>query len=177
MEIEQTPGAVLNMSEQKHLAYCGVSRQARQYIIDESKRAFPDETGGMVVGKLDGDCVLVFYATGPGPKARHSPHMFRRDGDYSQKALDSIVIKSHGEYDYIGEWHSHPARYAPSVKDVAAMRWVADNSKYATAQPIMCLCIREPIDTWRLKLFVLDGHYLRQLEMRDCIAAAVIDEP
>lgn len=103
-------------------------------------------------------------ATGPGPGAQHSPWSFRRDGNYNQKVLDKIVRESSGEYDYIGEWHSHPQKVAPSVKDIAAMHWIANNHKYAIEHPIMGLCMGNPVDTYRLYFYLFDGRRLRELK-------------
>lgn len=138
--------------------------QARQFMLGESSCKSPDETGGMLIGKFDGDCVWIQYATGPGPMAKHSPQRFQRDGDYSQKVLDSIVMESDGEYDYIGEWHSHPVKSGPSPLDVAAMRWIASTPKYATDTPILGLCTNEAYDTWRLSFYRFDGGQLLELK-------------
>ena len=64
---------------------------------------FPNETGGLLVGRMEGSCVVITHATGPGPMALHSRYEFQRDGEYSQEALDQIVTEMGGVYDYIGE--------------------------------------------------------------------------
>jgi integrative and conjugative element protein (TIGR02256 family) len=147
----------------KMLVHYKLAEEARKFILAESLHRYPNETGGILVGGFDGDCVLIEHATGPGPLAQHSSQLFRRDGDYSQRVLDDIVMEYGGRYDYIGEWHSHPVNSGPSAKDVSAMRWIANNKKYAIDQPIIGLCTNESVDTWRLSFYLFDGQQLREL--------------
>ena len=144
--------------------YYRLAEKARTLILHESSHKYPNETGGMLVGRLNGNCVLIEHATRPGPKAQRSPHRFKRDGDYSQEVLDNIVAESKGEYDYIGEWHSHPAKSGPSAQDVAAMRWIASNNRYAIDRPILVLCTSKSVDTWQLSFYLFDGQRLRNLK-------------
>lgn len=152
--------------------YYKLATPALELIIAESSREYPNETGGILIGKFNENenYVLIEYATASGPGAQFSPSHFRRDGDYSQMLLDEIVTKSDGEYDYIGEWHSHPVKSGPSARDRAAMRWIAKNSKYAIKQPIMGLCTNEAPDTWRLSFFLFDGRRLRELKSFPCLS-------
>jgi integrative and conjugative element protein (TIGR02256 family) len=151
------------MGEQM-LGYYELAEGAFRFILAECSRKYPKETGGMLIGRSNGDCVRIEHATGPGPRARHSAQSFKRDGDYSQRILDRIVAESGGEYDYVGEWHSHPAQHGPSAKDSAAMCWIADNTKYAIDQPVLGLCAGEAKGMWRLRVYLFDGHKLRELE-------------
>lgn len=144
--------------------YYKLAAPVLELIIAESSRKYPNETGGILVGKFTESYVLIEYATDSGPAAQFSPNHFRRDGGYSQVLLDEIVIKSGGEDDYIGEWHSHPVKSGPSVRDRAALRWIAKNSKYSVDQPIMGLCTNEAPGTWRLSFYLFDGRRLRALQ-------------
>lgn len=135
------------------IAYCRLATEPLNFIVAESAQHFPNETGGMLVGKVVDDCVLITHATGPGPMALHSRYEFRRDGEYSQEILDQIVADTKGAYDYIGEWHSHPLKAGPSIKDVEAMNWISRNTKYKVIQPILCLCIQEIKHTWRINIY------------------------
>ena len=126
-------------------------------MVKESIRSFPLETGGMLIGRFDGNCAVITNATGPGPKAEHTPTEFKRDGEYSQWVLDKAVAKLDGTQDYIGEWHSHPMNTGPSGKDFASLRWIAQNPSYAVAQPVLAICRRQREDSWILSFYVLDG--------------------
>lgn len=138
--------------------------KARRLILQESSREHPNETGGILVGRIDGNYILIEHATWPGPKAQHFPNRFKRDGNYSQQVLDRIVAESKGKCDYIGEWHSHPAQSSPSTQDVTAMSWIANNHKYAIDRPILGLCTCKSVDTWQLGFYLFDGQRLRELK-------------
>jgi integrative and conjugative element protein (TIGR02256 family) len=144
--------------------YFNVAERVRRFIAWECSRRFPRETGGILVGKLDGDYALIEYATGPGPTAQHAFQSFKRDGSYSQTRLDMIVARSQGVCDYIGEWHSHPKKVGPSFKDMAAMHWIANNRNYATKYPVMGLCTHQSRNVWKLDFYILDGQHLRSLK-------------
>jgi integrative and conjugative element protein (TIGR02256 family) len=122
-----------------------LARSAFQNMIDESTQRFPDETGGILVGRIVGDQSEVMFVVGPGPEAIHRRSYFRRDGNFSQQELDAIFPRFAGEYDYIGEWHSHPVAGRPSPRDRESMRWIAQNEHFDLDHPLLILCRR----TWR----------------------------
>ena len=140
-----------------------LSSEAFEFIISESAYYFPNETGGILAGKVEGDCVLIQHATGPGPTANHELTRFKRDGDYSQEVLDVLVQDSGGEIDYIGEWHSHPIKSRPSPLDIKSMSWIATNEKYAIKEPIMLLCVGAGVNRWEIRCFTLFKTKLRLL--------------
>lgn len=146
---------------------CRVSEEVLDFIVEESSRRYPAETGGMLIGRWGEEGLSIEKATGPGPNAKHSPWGFRRDGDHSQVALDEIVRASEGKIDYVGEWHSHPANHGLSTKDTTAMRWIASNEKYAIAQPVLGLCIVKSEDAQQVSFYLLDGEKLYQLEEQE----------
>lgn len=133
-------------------------------ILDESVSKYPQETGGILIGRLEHNCLYIEHAAGPGPLAEHSLTNFRRDGLHSQMILDEIVVEARGNSDYIGEWHSHPAKCGPSPTDIAALRWIAKNPKYAVTEPIMALCIKTSKDCWEFRVYLFDGKKLRELK-------------
>ncbi len=130
-----------------------ISDEAFRFIVSESAYHFPNETGGILVGKVERNCALIQHATGPGPTAHHMPTRFKRDGDYSQETLDALVQESLGEFDYIGEWHSHPFKSKPSHVDVKSMKWIAANEEYAIKEPVMLLCIGMGYNSWELRCY------------------------
>lgn len=141
-----------------------VSDEVLDFILGESLYKYPYETGGVLVGRMDRTCLLIEYATGPGPAAEHAASSFKRDGENTQLMLDNIVAQSDGSYDYIGEWHSHPSNCGPSSKDIASLKWIAGNPKYAVTQPIMALCIKTSKDCWEFRVYLFDGKKLRELK-------------
>lgn len=155
------------MSQLK-IVYYHLPNQPLNFILTESAQHFPNETGGMLVGRVEGDSVLITHATGPGPLALHSGHEFKRDGEYSQKILDQIVTEVGGMYDYIGEWHSHPLKSGPSSKDIKTMNWISQNAKYKVAQPILGLCVLETKNIWRIEFYLCKEQSVIRLKPHMC---------
>lgn len=143
-----------------------LSPEAESFILTTSASAAPRETGGILVGRWTDDCILIQHASGPGPNAMHSRSRFVRDGDFAQRFLEEVVAASSGQYDYVGEWHSHTAWFGPSPLDRLSMMHVARNPGYANAEPILGLCIRARNQQWRLRFF---WQYADQLvEVQPC---------
>lgn len=143
--------------------YYQLNQAPMKFMISESIHSLPLETGGVLIGSITGNCALITRATGPGPNAEHTPTEFRRDGEYSQWVLDETAIQSDGSQDYIGEWHSHPKNSGPSGKDFASLRWIAQNPKYAIAQPVLGICGKQKDDSWIMSFYVLDGSNIIKL--------------
>lgn len=145
------------------IQYYTISDEARSLVLLESNNCFPNETGGVLVGKLTGDCVQIEHALNAGPKALCSPNNFKRDGDYSQDKLDAIVKESNGEFDYVGEWHSHPTPSFLSPVDIRSMRWIVDNINYAITTPILLLRVRDSKAKWRIHCYCFTRNSIIQL--------------
>jgi integrative and conjugative element protein (TIGR02256 family) len=141
-----------------------LAEEALRFIVTESQERFPDETGGILVGKIEKQCVFIRHAIGPGENAHHSLHGFKRDGDYSQERLDEIVNKTNGEHDYLGEWHSHLACSRPSSTDIASMHWIVNNDDYAPLFPILLLCVLTKPCRWEILCYVMVKGRLRKLK-------------
>ncbi len=75
----------------------------------EADRAFPDETGGLLLGyrAAQGD-VIVTQMTGPGPQALHRPKSFVPDAPWQAANLAQRYADSGGYLEYLGDWHTHP---------------------------------------------------------------------
>ena len=117
-----------------------ITAEASKIIIDESQKSLTLENGGILIGKFSNSCAIVRHAIGPGPKAQRSPHRFKRDGEFSQSELDRYVKRSAGEFDYVGEWHSHPQYIGPSWVDLNSMAWIAANPAYLVKNPLLLIC-------------------------------------
>jgi integrative and conjugative element protein (TIGR02256 family) len=134
-----------------------------ELILQESERWAPRETGGVLIGRRDGNEVEVALATDAGPEAVHEPAYFRRDGEYAQHSLDAAALEFGGTYDYVGEWHSHPRSVGPSRRDRASMRWIARNLKYRCPHPLLLLCRAEGEAGWRIDGYCWTGGALSPL--------------
>ena len=141
-----------------------ISDEASKFIKSESLNCFPKETGGILVGAIENNCVIIQHAVGPGPTATHKHARFKRDGNYSQETLDRFVQKSQGKYDYIGEWHSHPVHSPPSRVDIDSMIWIASNKVYDIDEPILLICVGP--SRWIFQCFSLTEKKLKLLKRR-----------
>lgn len=119
-------------------------------IKQESQERYPLETGGILIGKIEGDRVIVAHGVGPGPNAIHEPAKFLRDGEYAQQQLDTYVAMSEGDDDYIGEWHSHPIPVGPSLRDRESISWISTRPAYNQKEPVLILCQRIQLNHWSL---------------------------
>jgi integrative and conjugative element protein (TIGR02256 family) len=146
-----------------------LSRAAADRIIVESASRYPLETGGILLGRLDGDRAEVVDAGGPGPEAEHGPAWFVRDGLHAQAELDAQYAQSNGRHDYLGEWHSHPAPVGPSPRDRASLSWIARNRAYDCPHPLLVICQRGRSGGWRLLGYRWTGMLLKK------VAVEVVD--
>ena len=110
--------------------------------IEEECRSSPDgETGGVLIGRVEGHRATVTRATGPGPGAERRATIFRRDVEFTQAELDKAAEELGGDGLYIGEWHSHlvPST-VPSATDIESLVGIAEAPHYLTRCPVMLIC-------------------------------------
>jgi integrative and conjugative element protein (TIGR02256 family) len=134
-------------------------REVAQFAMRSSGAHAPNESGGMLIGYVDGGLLYLTHATPPGPRAVHQPDLFVRDGDYSQLVLEAALAESNGRHDYVGEWHSHPFSQGPSSQDRISMKRIGEKASYACAHPALLLCRRHRRG-WRLETYQWDGSFL-----------------
>jgi integrative and conjugative element protein (TIGR02256 family) len=137
-----------NFEPQPGCPSCGTAKvnsislpeSVRDFIVTEVASSPNVETGGILIGRINGTTAIVNRATGPGPKAVRSATRFERDVEYAQQELDMDSTNDPSNV-YIGEWHSHlVATPVPSGRDVLSLTGIAQASNYATDCPIMLIC-------------------------------------
>ncbi len=132
----------------------GLSASIVETLQRACERKAPCETGGVLVGHVDGDGRTVVTAVvGPGPNALHSRNRFQRDGEYTQAEVDRLYHESEGRVDYIGEWHSHPDAGGPSHIDRHAMSWISDDPRYSSREPLLIIMERVRRREWQLRAY------------------------
>jgi integrative and conjugative element protein (TIGR02256 family) len=148
--------------------YVSISRTLERFAMAESEARAPDETGGILIGRIRDDTLVLTHVTGPGPNAIHRPTLFMRDGHHAQRALEDAAGKSGGAENYVGEWHSHPFPQGPSTQDVESMERIGRKPSYACAHPVLLLCRRERARrrAWKLFAFQWNGHTLLPRRLR-----------
>ncbi|NMG42633.1 hypothetical protein GPA22_02650 [Aromatoleum toluvorans] len=118
-----------------------ISDTAFQEMITEADRAYPLETGGVLVGYFaeNGEPV-VFVAVGPGPSAMHRRHRFKPDHAWQCRQLDIIFDRSSGLFAYLGDWHTHPdASPRMSWLDQRTLRSIARHPQARVRCPLMLI--------------------------------------
>ncbi len=131
-----------------------ISPKTLSLIIEEGWAKYPKETGGILIGRQQGRVFYIETAIGPGLNAYHKDISFKRDGNFSQTHLDSMVLETQGQWDYLGEWHSHPRYMGPSSTDINSLINIQTSPKYNILQPILGLIIIER-RIWRFHCYIL----------------------
>ena len=104
-------------------------------IHDECSKHPDTETGGTLVGYANLShptaAFEIVAATGPGPKASHSPSHFSPDVDYCNKQL-RVLCQADDGLRVCGGWHKHPERMpVPSGQDVRQAQQILADPDYA----------------------------------------------
>ncbi len=133
---------------------CSIDQQLLSFIIQESRKKYPKETGGILAGYRENGIIKITFVTGPGPNAMHTRASFLRDGEYCQRELDKIFEQTNGKTDYLGEWHSHPFDIGPSRRDKDSLREIAVDTRYAISNPLMGLCIKKGTE-WDFECYLM----------------------
>ena len=131
-----------------------ISPKTLSLIAEAGWAKYPKETGGILIGWQLGRIFYIETAIGPGPNAIHKNNGFKRGGDFSQSQLDSIVLETHGQWDYLGEWHSHPHNVGPSSIDNNSMKKVQTSPEFNMLQPILGLIINDR-RVWHFHCYML----------------------
>lgn len=124
-----------------------ISSKAADLIRTECRRHPTTETGGILVAATGyGHRPAYFHiidATGPGPKAVHSPGGFIPDIDYCNTQLQALQ-KPAPSLTYCGTWHKHPgAMSAPSGPDLAQAQQIVNDPDYGLDTVIVIIATGE----------------------------------
>jgi hypothetical protein len=88
----------------------------------------PAETGGVLVGVIDlSRRTLNVVDTLPAPPdSEERPTWYIRGTEGLPAAVREVEVKTGGQVEYLGEWHSHPVGHscAPSTDDVKLFGWL-----------------------------------------------------
>jgi proteasome lid subunit RPN8/RPN11 len=114
-----------------------VTERVQEYINDRVRRAFPNETGGVLVGcHIDERPVVANAWECHDPDA--TPCTFRIRAGETKTLVENA---RHGDerLGYLGEWHSHPSGAGPSDLDTAAMLGAARES--GLDRPVLLIAV------------------------------------
>lgn len=118
-----------------------IEEQALHEMTTEACRAYPQETGGVLVGyALEGQQPVVLAVIGPGPAAVHRRDRFHPDHVWQCKQLDELYERSRRGLVYLGDWHTHPDG-SPQMSwlDKRTIRAIARHAPAECSQPLMLI--------------------------------------
>lgn len=118
-----------------------LSKSAFEQIKKECLNHPLVETGGILIGKLNSQEVLVPFTTGSGPKAVRTASSFEPDVEWQQKILDDLFEKY--RVNYVGSYHRHFGGFAsPSWIDYGTAIHILSSQDWNISQivfPIILL--------------------------------------
>lgn len=115
-----------------------VEPAARLALIQEAERAYPSETGGLLIGYAAEGAVVVTRVVGPGPAAVHGPDSFAPDDEYHASTIEAVFAETEGSEWYLGDWHTHPdGGLYLSRKDFSVLTKIANCPSSGLTYPIM----------------------------------------
>lgn len=111
-------------------------------MLAEAKHAFPNETGGVLIGYwavLFQEIVLT-TVVGPGPHAIHGTDSFMPDSEYQEAEIARYYHASGRLHTYLGDWHTHP-NSSPRMSriDRKTLKNIAGDPDARTPVPIMAI--------------------------------------
>jgi integrative and conjugative element protein (TIGR02256 family) len=118
-----------------------INEMAFRDMVEEANRAYPRETGGVLVGYFAASGESVVFATiGPGPNAIHLENRFLPDHIWQCEQLDDLFQKSSGTWVYLGDWHTHPDSSPKlSCLDRQTLRSIAKHKQAENLRPLMLI--------------------------------------
>jgi integrative and conjugative element protein (TIGR02256 family) len=103
LPFHQTPVAIDAIPSRVH-----VSTDAFQFIQREIQQWHGVETGGVLVGYLEGEQFVITHASDPGPRGRRRRRSVQIDGAFATEFCHDLESRSGGSVYYLGDWHVHP---------------------------------------------------------------------
>lgn len=82
--------------------------RALDFIRMEIRSCAGIETGGALVGYVNGACAVVTHASDPGPAGVRGPNFVTIDGRHTTQFCWQLQEASGGRLYYLGDWHVHP---------------------------------------------------------------------
>lgn len=121
-----------------HNLYLEIDSKVVQEIRKQAFEAFPNETGGFLVGKysVDNNTAIVSLVLTP-VKIASGPTCFQRETDGMESVWDELYKEG---LVYLGEWHSHPnGNSMYSATDKKALTNIARSETVVINNPIMMI--------------------------------------
>ena len=99
------------------------------------------ESGGILVGKVFEEYILIEKATTPGKQDKQGLFFFHRHKDRAQSLVNNVFSETKGKQIYIGEWHTHREKAPhPSLIDKLEIKRAFKKSKL-NLEFIICIIV------------------------------------
>lgn len=119
-------------------------KHVSQQMQQDYHRAFPLETGGILLGYravANGvESWVITAASNAGPKATHRHTTYTPDYRHDKRIARDHYQDTAGQEYYIGDWHTHPAGSpATSRQDRWALRSIAGRADHLSNRGLMLI--------------------------------------
>lgn len=128
-----------------------VTTDVLEWVEDEAGRAFPNETGGVLMGwhRPERDEFVVVHAVGPGSGSVHESHRFEPDNRHHVEAVGDVYQRSGRKVTYLGDWHTHPlGTTSLSWTDRRTLGGIASHEPSRCPEPLMFVLGGSPDVGW-----------------------------
>jgi integrative and conjugative element protein (TIGR02256 family) len=125
----------------KAVATCWISKSLKSQLLQEADIAFPDETGGVLIGYWAGPADVVMTAAIPaGPKSVHRAYAFEPDWEFQQNEVARYYAASGRLHTYLGDWHTYPhGLLRLSRRDRGTLKLIAAHVEARAPKALMLL--------------------------------------
>lgn len=118
-----------------------ITDDAVQVIVNAARASHPTETGGVLLGVLNGRRPWISAAVEV-PSSRSTGSSYYLSGEDRARAVAEEVARSDTPVAYLGEWHSHPDDVGASDEDKQTMRELADDPDSDCSRPVLVIARR-----------------------------------
>lgn len=119
-----------------------LSSEAQTAILDQAALAYPNETGGVLVGVTTHRGEPWVVEAVELESAAPSPTEYRLPPGETQAAIDRLR-EADQRLGYLGEWHSHPNASDLSAKDKRTMKSLARDPNLVGESPLLIVARRK----------------------------------
>jgi integrative and conjugative element protein (TIGR02256 family) len=145
---------------------CWFDRAAFKSLLLEARRSHLRETGGALLGWVEGDDWVVREVLGPGPNAKHGVSSFEPDAAWQVREGHRIYDETGWTVRYLGEWHTHPrGSTRPSAQDLKTMRDIGRDPDFETPRPLSAIAARTLWPPWQAREWSVVMHVLVNREL------------
>ena len=113
-------------------------------LLAEAWSAWPNETGGVLLGNVEDGAIQLEAVIGPGPGGSHGTTTFAPDAAWQTDRV-AALWKERPALEYLGDWHTHPrGRPTLSRLDREALHTIAGFPAARQPFPIMFILALAP---------------------------------